>query len=122
MLPADLPCLSLSRTSVSDVHLAFLEKKKSAASSAMIHFSLKRMGQVMGVPSSARTLHVPRGSLALSLVQLGTLLLKGQSFFARCLTASSDILLGVKPKTSVRGCVGAIVDGECSIGVLILFR
>ena len=95
--------LSFSRTSVRDVQLVSLGKKKSAAWSAMSHFSRKLIGHVIAIPLGARTQQVPRGSLALSFVQFGTLLLNGHSFFARCLAASAEKLSNGKPKTSIRG-------------------
>src|SRR5271157_1816330 len=100
MLPADLPYLSFRRTSVRDVHLAFAGKKKSAPSSAMIQFSRNRIGQVMARWSASKTLHTPRGSFALSFVQLGILLLYGHSFLSLCRTAVVETLSVGKPKTS----------------------
>src|SRR5438309_633618 len=93
ILPADLSCLALSLTSVSDDHFAFFGKKKSAPASAIIQFSRNLMGHVTAIPSSpALMLHVPRGSFALSFVQFGTLLLNGQSFLSRCRVASGEKL------------------------------
>src|ERR1043166_3228290 len=102
MLPADCPCLSLSRTSPSEVHFALAGKKKAAASSAMSQSSRKRTGQVTATRSPSFTLQTPSGSLALSFVQFGTLLLKGQRRFSLYLTASGDRLSTGKPKTSAR--------------------
>src|ERR1035437_8413388 len=98
MFPADLPGLSFNRTSERDVHLAFAGKKKSAPSSAMIQFSRNRIGQVMARWSPSKTLHTPRGSFALSLVQLGILLLYGQSFLSRSPVAAAEALSVGKPK------------------------
>src|SRR5439155_23745801 len=104
MLPADFPCLSLSRTSVRVVHVVPCGKKNEAASSAMIHRSRNRIGHVMAVSPSTKTLHTPRGLLALSFVQFGTRLLKGHRRCLRCLSASESMLSIGNPKTSASGC------------------
>ena len=79
------------------------EKKKSAPSSAISQFSRNLTGHVIAVEFASNTLHTPRGSLALSLVQLGTLLLNGQSFLVRYRFASPDWLSMGNPKTSASG-------------------
>src|SRR5579883_831701 len=83
MLPAVLPCLSSSRTSVRDVHFASGGKKNPAAASTNIQSCRNRIGQVTTTFSPSKILHTPSGSSALSFVQLGTLLLKGHNRFVR---------------------------------------
>jgi hypothetical protein len=78
MLPADLPFASFSLTSVRELQEVPSPKKKDAASSVISQSSRKRMGHVIVGPPSYKTLHTPSGFLALSFVQFGTLLLKGQ--------------------------------------------
>ena len=75
MLPARLPNLSSRCTSAIDVHAVPSGKKNAAASVAMSHLSRKRIGQITARSSSSASMHTPSGFLALSLVQLGTLLL-----------------------------------------------
>jgi hypothetical protein len=103
MLPADFPFASFRRTSVSELHAVPSSKKKEAASSVMSQFSRNLMGYVIVGAPSWKTLHTPRGFLALSLVQLATLLLKGQRRFERYLTASFDWSSIRYPKTSASG-------------------
>jgi hypothetical protein len=79
MFPADFPFASFNRTSVRELQDVPFLKKKDAASSVIIQSSRNRMGHVMAKPSSWKMLQTPRGFLALSLVQLGTLLLNGHS-------------------------------------------
>jgi hypothetical protein len=69
----------------------------------MSQFSRNLMGQVIAVWSASNTLHTPRGSFALSFVQLGALLLNGQSFLVRYRFAASDKLSMGNPKTSASG-------------------
>src|SRR6266851_655854 len=100
-----LPRRSFNRILVSDVHFDF-GKKKFAASVAMIQSCRKRIGQVMTTSLPSITLHTPRGSLALSLVQLGTRLLNGQRRFRRWRSAVALMLSIGNPKTSPSGCLG----------------
>ena len=79
MLPAASLSLSLTRTSVRDVHDAPCGKKNAAASSAISQCCLNRTGQVTAMLLPLNTLQTPSGLSALSFVQFGTLLLKGQS-------------------------------------------
>ena len=72
------------------------------------------MGQVMTRSSPSKMVHVPSGSLALSLVQLGTLLLKGQSRFARYRVARSEWLSNGNPNTSANGWGGVRLFGSGS--------
>jgi hypothetical protein len=51
----------------------------------------------------SKTEQTPKGALALSFVQEGTLLLKGHSLFFRYRFASVLTLLTGKPKTSAKG-------------------
>ncbi len=51
-------------------------------------------------------LHTPKGSFALSLVQLGTLLLNGQRRFERYRVPLTDLSSMRCPNTSASGCKG----------------
>ncbi len=105
MFPAELPSLSFSRTSVNVVHFAPFGKKKDAASSAINHLSLKRIGQVITTLVPSSILHTPSGLLALSLVQFGTLLPNLHKAFSRHRLASGERLVIGNPKTSASGCL-----------------
>src|SRR5262245_17731856 len=104
MLPAERPCLSFKRTSVREVHVVWGGKKNVAACSAMIQSSRNRTGQVIVKSSLSKMLHVPKGSLALSFVQFGTLLLNGHRRWSRYRRASDEWLSTGNPKISARGC------------------
>ena len=103
MLPADCPFLSTSLISEREGHEAFFPNANSAACSIISQSSLNLVGHVITDAPLCHILQTPRGLFALSFVQFGTLLLKGQSFFFRYRCAFELSFSIGKPKTSPRG-------------------
>src|ERR1700722_10946136 len=62
------------------------------------------MGQMTASLSPWKIVQTPSGSVILSLVQLGTLLLYGHRRFVLYLAACPVLLSGGKPKSSAMGC------------------
>src|SRR5579884_1791138 len=106
IFPADLPYLSFRRISLKVVQVVPGGKKKLAAASTMSQSCRKRTGQVTTTLLASKILQTPKGFSALSLVQEGTLLLKGQSLFLRYRSALAEKLSTGKPNTSASGWSG----------------